>query len=91
VVVVRASTVHDLVHRREIAALVRQRGGRLHEVVGPRHKVAFDARALRRSVPDIAVRDVYVCGPAEFSSMVTDAAARLGMAPEQVHTEAFGF
>jgi predicted ferric reductase len=91
VVVIRASTVHDLVHRREIAALVKQRGGRLHEVVGPRHEVAFDARALRRSVPDIAVRDVYVCGPAEFSSIVTDAATRLGMAPEQVHTEAFGF
>jgi predicted ferric reductase len=91
VVVVRASTIHDLVHRREIAALVKQRGGRLHEIVGPRHTVAFDARALRRSVPDIAIRDVYVCGPAEFSSMVTDAAASLGMAPEQVHTEAFGF
>jgi predicted ferric reductase len=91
VVVVRASSVHDLVHRREIAALVKQRGGRLHEVVGPRHEVTFDARALRRSIPDIAVRDIYVCGPAEFSSMVTDAATRLGMAPEQVHTEAFGF
>ena len=91
VVVVRASTVHDLVHRREIAALVQQRGGRLHEVVGPRHEVAFDARALRRNVPDIAVRDVYVCGADEFTSMVTDAAARLGATPGQIHTEAFGF
>jgi ferredoxin-NADP reductase len=91
VVMVRASTVRDLVHRHEIAALVQQRGGRLHEIVGPRHQVAFDARALRRAVPDLAVRDLYVCGPDEFSSMVTDAAAGLGMAPEQVHTEAFGF
>jgi predicted ferric reductase len=90
VVVVRASTVHDLVHRREIAALVKQRGGRLHEIVGPRREVAFDARALRRNVPDIAVRDVYICGPDEFSAMVIDAAARLGMAQEQIHTEAFG-
>jgi predicted ferric reductase len=91
VVVVRASTVHDLVHRREIAALVQQRGGRLHEVVGSRQEVAFDARALRRNVPDIAIRDVYVCGPDEFTSMVTDAAARLGTTPGQIHTEAFGF
>jgi len=91
VVVVRASTVHDLVHRREIATLVKQRGGRLHEIVGPRHQVALDARALRRNVPDIAVRDVYICGPDEFCSIVTDAAARLGMAPEQIHTEAFAF
>jgi predicted ferric reductase len=91
VVVVRASTVHDLVHRHEIAALVRQRGGRLHEIVGSRHQVALDARALRRAVPDLEVRDIYVCGPEEFSAMVTGMAARLGMAPEQVHTEAFGF
>jgi predicted ferric reductase len=91
VVVVRASSVADLVHRGEIAALVKQRGGRLHEVIGSRRAVAFDARALRRNVPDIAIRDVYVCGPADFSSMVTDAAARLGTAPEQIHTEAFAF
>jgi predicted ferric reductase len=91
VVVVRASTVHDLVHRSEIAALVKQRGGRLHEIVGPRHQVALDARALRRNVPDIAARDVYICGPEEFCSVVTDAAARLKMAPEQIHTEPFAF
>ena len=38
----------------EVAALVEQRGGRLHEIVGPRHQVRLDARALRRLVPDIA-------------------------------------
>src|SRR5215475_606842 len=38
-VLIRASTPGGLVHREEIAALVRHRGGRLHELVGPRHKV----------------------------------------------------
>lgn len=91
VVVVRASSVEDLVHRAEVLALVRARRGRLHEVVGPRHKVRFDARALRRIIPDIAQRDVYVCGPEGFSEHVIDAARRLGAAPDQIHAEVFSF
>lgn len=91
VVVVRASTVNDLVHRAEVAALVKQHRGRLHEIVGPRHKVRFNARALRRLIPDIAWRDIYVCGPEGFSAEVAAAAAQLGAAPEQIHQERFGF
>jgi predicted ferric reductase len=91
VVVVRASTAGDLVHRDEVAALVRQRGGRLHEITGSRHKVRLGARALRRVVPDVGGRDVYICGPAGFSAEVADAAAQLGAGPEQIHTETFGF
>ena len=91
VVVVRASTVDDLVHRAEVAALVKQHRGRLHEIVGPRHKVRFNARALRRLIPDIAWRDIYVCGPEGFSAEVVAAAAELGAAPEQIHQETFGF
>ena len=91
VVVVRASTAADLVHREEVAALVRQRGGRLQEIVGPRHMVRFNARVLHRIVPDLARRDVYICGPDGFSSEIVAAAARLGVADDQIHTEAFGF
>jgi predicted ferric reductase len=91
VAVVRASTPADLVHRDEVAALVRMRGGRLHEVVGSRHKVRLSPRVIHRIVPDIASRDVYICGPAGFSAEVGAAAARLGAAPEQIHTEMFGF
>jgi predicted ferric reductase len=91
VVVVRASTTADLVHRDEVAALVRQRRGRLHEMVGSRRAVRLDARALWRIVPDIAYRDVYICGPGGFSAEVADAAVQLGAGPEQIHTETFGF
>jgi predicted ferric reductase len=91
VVVVRASTAADLVHRGEVAALVRQRGGRLHEIVGSRHQVRFTTRALRRIVPDLAARDVYVCGPDGFSAEIVAVALQLGAAPEQIHTEAFAF
>jgi ferredoxin-NADP reductase len=91
VVLVRVSTADDLVHREEVAALVRQRGGRLHEIVGPWHRVRLDARVLRRIVPDIAGRDIYVCGPGGFSSGIAAAAERLGTAKDQVHAETFGF
>lgn len=91
VVIVRASTVDDLVHRDEVAALVGRRGGRLIEIVGSRRRVRFDARVLWRLVPDLAVRDVYVCGPDGFADDVVGAALRLGVAEEQIHQEAFGF
>jgi len=91
VVVVRASSADDLVHRDEIAALVKRRGGRLHEIIGPRHKVRFDARGLHRLVPDVAARDIYVCGPDGFTSGVVAAARSLGVAEDQIHQEAFAF
>jgi ferredoxin-NADP reductase len=91
VVVVRASTPADLVHRDEVATLVRQRRGRLQEIVGSRHKVRLNARVLRSLVPDIAYRDVYICGPDGFSAEIAAAALRLGTDAEQIHTETFGF
>lgn len=91
VVIVRGSSARDLIHRDEVAALVGRRGGRLHEIVGSRRRVRFDAHVLRRLVPDLAVRDVYVCGPDRFSADVIRAASRLGVADEQIHREAFGF
>jgi predicted ferric reductase len=91
VVIVRASAVEDLVLREEVAALVARRGGQLHEIIGPRNQVRFDARLLRRLVPDVATRDIYICGPDGFRDNVVDAALRLGVTEEQIHQEAFGF
>jgi len=91
VVIVRASTVADLVHREEIAALVEHRNGRLHEMIGSRHRVRLTARTLRHLVPDVGDRDVYICGPEGFGTEVVAAAAKLGVADDQIHIEAFGF
>jgi len=90
-VVVRASTRAGLVHRDEIAALVKHRGGRLHELVGSRHGVRLGARHLRHLVPDIVTRDVYVCGPEGFGTEIVEMAGKLGVPPEQIHVESFGF
>jgi len=90
-VVVRASTPDEIVHRDEVAAFVAQRGGQFHELVGSRHEVRFDARALRKLVPDIARCDVYVCGPDGFSRRVVAAARKLGVDRDLIHNEAFSF
>jgi predicted ferric reductase len=91
VVVLRASTPAGLVHRNEIAALVDHHRGRLHELVGSRHRVKLNPRLLHHLVPDIADRDIYICGPEGFDVQIAAVARRLGAADEQIHIEAFGF
>jgi len=90
-VIVRASNREALVLHDELAELVRARAGALHEVVGTRDSVHLDARLLLRLVPDVAARDVYVCGPEGFAEKLVATARRLGVPPERIHREAFSF
>jgi ferredoxin-NADP reductase len=88
----RASTPEELYHRAELASLVAQRKGAHLELVGSRRSHRLDdARYLHRLVPDLATRDVYVCGPDDFSRGVVRAAQRLGVSPESIHHESFEF
>jgi ferredoxin-NADP reductase len=91
VVLLRGSRPEDLVLRHEIAQHVAQRRGRLHQLVGPRERVRLDARALELLVPDIARRDVYVCGPEPFQDALVAAAARAGVPATHLHHESFAF
>jgi len=90
-VLVRASTPDEIVHRDEIAHLVAEREGTFHEIVGPRHKVRFDARVLKKLAPHVASSDVYICGPEGFTGHVIAAASNLGVTSERIHHEAFAF
>jgi predicted ferric reductase len=89
--VLRGRDTHDLVLRDELAQLLRDRRGRLHELIGPRSRVALDARALAQLIPDIARRDVYICGPTGLTASMRQAAAALGVPPEHIHHETFAF
>ena len=91
VTILRGASERDLVLRDEIAQRVGERGGRLHEVVGPRSRAPLDAPALNRLVPDIAQRDVYVCGPGGFMRSFIDAARSLGVPTRHIHHEDFAF
>jgi len=90
-VIIRASTAEEIAHRHEVAELVAARGGRYFELLGPRHAVQFDVRALRSMVPDVASSDVYVCGPEGFNDLVIASCVRAGVPGDRIHVEAFSF
>ena len=68
-----------------------RRGAVLHEVVGPRNQVRLDPDTLRRLVPDVRHRDLYVCGPEGFRDGVVAAARRLAVPEDRIHVEEFAF
>ena len=91
VVVVRATTPDEIVHRDELVHLVLRRKGRYHELLGVRSDVRIGASTLRRLIPDIALRDIYVCGPESFNELVASSVSRLGVPSDSIHEERFSF
>ncbi|HVC13891.1 MAG TPA: ferredoxin reductase family protein [Acidimicrobiales bacterium] len=89
IVVMRAPTTEQLVLRDETAALVRKLNGTLHELVGPRSSTGSPRAFLRRLVPDLSERDLYVCGPEGFVHEVIAAAHELGVHRNCVHYEVY--
>jgi predicted ferric reductase len=89
--IVRASSERHLVLRDELHRLAGRRGVRLHELVGPREEVALDRDVMLALVPDVAERDVFVCGPDGFTARTIAAARDAGAALERVHHERFAF
>ncbi|MGI8711826.1 MAG: hypothetical protein ACR2NR_01300 [Solirubrobacteraceae bacterium] len=89
VMLARAHHPDDLILRDELRLLLRQRGGRLHELIGPRSRVTLDQHALSRLIPDIARRDVYICGPTGFTASVGKAVRALGVPMDRIHHETF--
>ncbi|SRR6266511_517763 len=93
VVLYRASTPDDLVFVEELEPLAEARGAKLWYVLGsrddpgPRH--LFSARGLHELVPDIARRDVYLCGPDGFISTSVRLLRRLGVPRHQIHLDPF--
>jgi ferredoxin-NADP reductase len=85
----------------ELAALSRERGLVLLHLPGHRrgpgswlgHGVgpADDLTALVYWVPDIAERDVYVCGPEAWTASVRATLAAAGLPAARLHVETFGW
>ena len=57
---------------------------------GVDHRVD-DLTALQRWVPDIAERDVFVCGPERWTSMVRASLVAAGLPEDRLHLETFGW
>ena len=50
-----------------------------------------EAAALRHLIPDIADRDVYLCGPDGWMAAARDAALAAGVPAESIHEERFAW
>jgi predicted ferric reductase len=90
-VLVRARTRDDLVLSEEIAAEVGRRGGKVWEALGPRDRAKINATTLRRALPDIHQRDVFICGPESFTASVAAECRRAGIPEAHIHFESFVF
>jgi predicted ferric reductase len=90
-VLLRASTAAELVLRDEIADEVGERDGRLVELIGPRDRVRLDAGELRRIVPDVRRRDVYLCGPDALARRLAAELEHAGVPERRIHFESFTF
>ena len=82
----------DLARRRGLRLLWlpghrRAPGSWLGDGVGP----TDDLTALRWWVPDIAERDVYVCGPDGWAADVRRTALAAGVPADRIHVESFGW
>ena len=90
-VVYRALRDEDVILRAELDELARRRGAELHYVVGD-HRDATDLLSpahLKELVPDIAARDVYVCGPPAMTEAMRASLGRSGVPRRQIFTERF--
>ncbi|GGK76352.1 ferredoxin reductase family protein [Mangrovihabitans endophyticus] len=91
VVLYRARTAADAVLLDELRGLAQLRGARLHLLTGRTSKEnqPFSTENLRGLVPDIADRDVYMCGPSPMADAVLRSLRALGVPARQRHIEAF--
>lgn len=84
----------------ELGVLSRERGLQTLVLPGPRTRPGSvfgpaagsdELAALRRWVPDVADRDVFLCGPGAWTDGVERLLAEAGVPADHVHTESFGW
>jgi predicted ferric reductase len=91
-VIYRAASEQDVLFRTELDELAERRGAELHYVLGERHgDEVLSAEHLQALVPDIAGRDVYVCGPPRMTEATRASLRRAGVAPRHIISEGFGW
>lgn len=86
-VIYRSSTAAQLALTHELVVLP---GLTLHSVVGRRAELGYDplrAQSLRRLVPNIGKREVFVCGPPGMTQAVYQSLRSLGVPRNNIHRE----
>jgi predicted ferric reductase len=90
----RARSWEDVVFRDELEKLIRDRRGSIHYLIGQRGTPELpddplSEQTLRRLVPDVASRDVFVCGPASMMERMQGILRASGVPDQQIHFERF--
>ncbi|MGE5155954.1 MAG: ferric reductase-like transmembrane domain-containing protein [Betaproteobacteria bacterium] len=95
VVVYRASTPDDVVFQEELTWLARDREAEIHYVIGSRDdpgpRRVMTPKGMRRLVPDVNRRDVYLCGPEGLVTAAVKLLRRLHVPRKQIHLDPFEF
>ncbi|WP_172638841.1 ferredoxin reductase family protein [Streptomyces tailanensis] len=89
VVIYRVATNQDAVLYTELQQLAFDKGAELHLVSGPVSPDLLAPRELLRMVPDIADRDVFLCGPPPMMKAVLGNLRELDVPKPQIHFERF--
>jgi ferredoxin-NADP reductase len=90
----RASDDSELIFRRELEHLARQRRARLWLLTGSRIDLGGDPltpAALAAHVPGLTRHDVYLCGPDGMTADVARSLRAAGVPRRQIHHESFTF
>jgi predicted ferric reductase len=90
----RANTEADLVLRHEIDWIAQRRGIVVHYLLGPPMRGNADhlsAQQLRRLVPDVGERDVFLCGPEPMMEAARTGLRQAGVSRRHIHHESFTF
>jgi len=94
VLIYRARSWDDVVFKEELEKLVRERRGTIHYIIGRRGSAELpvdplSAQTIRHLVPDVASRDVFVCGPALMMERVEAILRSIDVPDDQIHFERF--
>jgi predicted ferric reductase len=90
----RTATPDDVVLRHELDGIARYRGAQVHYLVGPPRPGPNDhlsPQRLRHLVPDVAERDVFLCGPELMMAAAERSLRQLGVPARHIHHESFVF
>jgi len=93
-VLYRTNRVEDIVLRAELDELAARRHAQVHYLVGPPKRGANDhlsPQRLRALVPDVAERDVYLCGPEPMMDAARASLRKAGVPARHIHSESFAF
>ncbi len=86
----RARSTDQILFRHELDEIAHTRGAHVHYLLGDDDR-CLSTHALVRLVPNLAERDVYMCGPPRMTDSVRVALRKAGLGDDYIHEERFTF